>query len=347
MGWILQPEAYAEWMTERIARGIADAWKARAPGKVGWGQSQAVIAQNRRSTYADGTAVMYGKTGVPNFRGLEGYEDHLLDALFFWDESGKLLATAVNVPCPAQEVEGRSAIHADFWHPVREQLRLRHGAGLHVLAWTGAGGDQAPRPMHGKAAEERMRKLRGLSRLDEIARRITHGWEDAYDGARRDQQVDVVFHHHTAALDLPLRRVTAQESEMARRDAAKYAADPAQRWNHLWNQSVVARYELQQTQPAGVHEMELHVIRLGDIAIATNEFELFTDFGIQIKARSPALQTFVIQLTGSAGYLPSERAVRGGGYSAVPQSSRVGPDGGQVLVDRTVSALEGLWREGK
>lgn len=89
--------------------------------------------------------------------------------------------------------------------------------------------------------------------------------------------------------------------------------------------------------------MELHVLRLGDVAIATNEFELYTDYGVQIKARSPAVQTFVIQLTGSAGYLPTERAVRGGGYGAVIQSSRVGPEGGQVLVDRTVDRIRSMW----
>jgi hypothetical protein len=64
-----------------------------------------------------------------------------------------------------------------------------------------------------------------------------------------------------------------------------------------------------------------------------------------MKARSPAVQTFVIQLTGSLGYLPNERAVRGGGYSAVIQSSRIGPAGGQALVEQTVAALNGLWRD--
>ena len=75
---------------------------------------------------------------------------------------------------------------------------------------------------------------------------------------------------------------------------------------------------------------------MGDVAIATNTFELYTDYGVQMKARSPAVQTFIIQLTGSGGNIPSERAVRGGGYGAVIQSSRIGPAGGQVLVDRTV-----------
>ena len=62
---------------------------------------------------------------------------------------------------------------------------------------------------------------------------------------------------------------------------------------------------------------------------------------------SPAVQTFVIQLTGSGGYLPSERAVRGGGYGAVIQSSRIGPEGGQVLIERTVEAIKTLWSDAK
>ena len=91
--------------------------------------------------------------------------------------------------------------------------------------------------------------------------------------------------------------------------------------------------------------MDLHVLRLGDVAIATNDFELFTEFGIQMKARGRALQTFVIQLAGPGSYLPTAEAVRGGGYSAIVESNKVGPEGGQVLVDRTVEMINALWPE--
>jgi len=110
-----------------------------------------------------------------------------------------------------------------------------------------------------------------------------------------------------------------------------------------WHQRVVDRYERQQAGQLEPYPMELHAVRLGDVAIATNSFELYTDYGIQIKARSPALQTFVIQLAGEGTYLPTERAARGGGYGAVPQSNSVGPEGGQVLVERTVEAIRALW----
>jgi len=104
------------------------------------------------------------------------------------------------------------------------------------------------------------------------------------------------------------------------------------------------RFEQQQAGKTEPYAMELHVVRLGDVAIATNDFELYTDYGVAMQARSPALQTLVIQLAGGGSYLPTERAVRGGGYGAIPQSNRVGPEGGQVLVDRTVEVIQSLWK---
>ncbi|MBL9176842.1 MAG: hypothetical protein JNM65_02200 [Verrucomicrobiaceae bacterium] len=342
---VMKPEEYTGFMAERIVQAAARSWAQRQPAKAGWGQGQAVIAQNRRATYADGSAKMYGATNVPEFRGIEGYEDHNLDALFFWDMQDRLIATVVNVPCPSQEVEGLRVIHADFWDPVRRQLRERHGKGLHILAWTGAGGDQVPRPMYGKAADERMRRLRGLTRLEEVARRVVRGWEEAYEGAKLEPVTGAVLKHQVEKIALPWRKVTEKELADAQKAAAQYKDDPKEQWKYLWNQSVVDRHEAEKAGTHGAFQMELHTLRLGDVAIATNEFELYTDYGVQMKARSPAVQTFLIQLTGSAGYLPTPRAVAGGSYSAIIQSSRVGPEGGQVLVERTVEGMKRLWEK--
>ncbi|MDD4268815.1 MAG: hypothetical protein PHO07_03540 [Pirellulales bacterium] len=345
-GDFMRPSEFVEFFAEQVAGAVAESWQKRRVGKAGWGQGQAVVAQNRRAVYADGSAAMYGATNTEKFRAIEGYEDHNLEVLFFWDEKDRLIATAINVACPSQEAEGGLAIHADFWHPVRETLRERYGKDLLVLGWPGAGGDQTSRPMYGKAADARMRKLRGLTRLEEVARRIVNGWEEAYEAARKDIRGDAVLEHRVQQIALPHRKVTEAEAAEARTQAAKFADVPAQRWNFRWHQGVVDRYEAQQAGTEGDYNMELHALRLGDVAIATNPFELYTDYGVQIKARSPAVQTFVIQLTcGSGGYLASERAVRGGGYGAVIQSSRVGPEGGQVLVNRSLEAIGELWKK--
>jgi len=75
---------------------------------------------------------------------------------------------------------------------------------------------------------------------------------------------------------------------------------------------------------------------------------MYTEYGLRIKARSKAVQTFVVQLAGDCGgYLPTEEAVRGGHYSAEVFSNQVGPEGGNVLVDKTVDAINSMWEGSK
>lgn len=339
---VMQPNAYCAFAADRIAEAIERAWKSRKPGSFTWGLGHAAVAENRRATYADGHATMYGKANQPDFRSLEGYEDHDIGSLFFWNDAGKLIAIAVNVSCPSQEVEGDSSINADFWHPARELLRKRYGSDVCVLGWTGAAGDQSPHLMYRKNAEERMRELRKLTRLEELARRIVAAVDETFDAVKNDRHADVPLIHKTETLQLPKRLVT--EAEYAQTKAAIVAEKPTQMRNK-WHQKILDRYEKQKTDPKPACSEEIHVLRLGDVAICTNTFELFTDYSVQMKARSQANQTFVIQLAGGGqfAYLATKRAVAGGGYSAVIQSNEVGPEGGQILVDRTVALINSMW----
>jgi hypothetical protein len=353
MEGVMQVEEYLSFLTKRIADAIVQAWNKRSRGSVTWGLSHAVVAYNRRAVYADGSAQMYGKTDIAEFRNLEGYEDHDVNTLFFWNDLGELVGVVVNVSCPSQEVESRSTVNADFWHPVRKALRERYGEQLCILAWTGASGDQSPHLMYRKAADERMRKLRGLNRLDEIARRIVRAVDDAYEAVKNDRHTDVSLIHKVEMIRMPMRLVTEAEYTEAK-EAVEKAADKIKQNSEAavreyrrmkWYGVTVNRFEKQRTEPKPKYEMELHVLRIGDVAICTNSFELFTDYGIRMKARSKAVQTFVVQLVGPGTYLPTEKAIRGGHYSAVVHSSLVGPEGGNVLVNRTLNIINSLWTE--
>jgi len=343
---VMHPDAYLEFLVHQLGDAIVQAWDKREAASVAWGLGEAVVAHNRRAVYANGTSVMYGNSNTPNFRGIEGAEDHGVELLYFWNTEGKLIATSINVACPSQEAEHRSTINADFWHPVRETLKKTHGDQLHILTWTGAAGDQSPHLIYRKEAESRMRNLRGIDSLNEIARRIVNTWEDVYQLVQQDQHEELVFEHQVKAVQLPFRKITALEASAAKRSAEALADSKAANAfvTRKWHQRTVDRFEQQQAGESPTFPVNLHVIRLGDVAIATNPFELFTDYGVQIKSRSPALQTFIIQLSqGSGGYLATERAVAGGGYSAIPQSGAVGPEGGQMLVEESVQLIRSLW----
>jgi hypothetical protein len=49
-------------------------------------------------------------------------------------------------------------------------------------------------------------------------------------------------------------------------------------------------------------------------------------------------------MSGFGSYLPTARAQAAGSYSAIPQSNIIGPEGGQMLVDKTVEIIEQLWQ---
>lgn len=200
-----------------------------------------------------------------------------------------------------------------------------------------------------------MRRLRGLSRLDEIARRIVRAVNDAYEVVQHKRHGNVALVHKVAKLNLPMRRVTPQEYQQAKAEVDKantqMAEDPkaaVRVYRRMkWYEETVKRFERQQAEPKPTRAMELHVLRIGDVAVCTNPFELYTEYGIRIKARSNAVQTFVVQLTGGGTYLATARAEQGGGYSAVAHSCLVGPEGGKMLVDRTVALINALWKKTK
>jgi hypothetical protein len=79
--------------------------------------------------------------------------------------------------------------------------------------------------------------------------------------------------------------------------------------------------------------------------MCTNRFEYYLDFGMRIKARSKALQTFVVQLAGEGTYLPTERSMKGGSYGAYIASTPIGPEGGQVIVEECVKSINEMFDE--
>ena len=341
--------AYRVLFVKNVADAIVKAWNSRSPGSVSWGLNRVAVPYNRRASYANNTTTMYGKTNIPEFRNLEGYEDHDINSLFFWNKEGNLIAMSIDVACPAQEVEGRSEVNADYWHPVRMALKEKFGNDLTVLGWIGAAGDQSPHIMYRKAADERMLKLSNKTRMDDIAERVVSAVEETYKTVKNDQYRNLQLIHKVEKIKLPVRIITKKEYEESKivRDeaAALIAKDPKaadqQYAKMTWFGDVLKRYEQQNTNPD--YETEIHVLRIGDAVICTNQFELFTDYGIRIQARSKALQTFVVQLAGPGTYLATEKAIRGGGYSAVCQSNIVGSEGGQILVDRTVKLIDEMW----
>ncbi len=343
---VMGPLEYAPFFCAQAEEAAVQAWSARRPGAISHALGHAAVGFNRISVYADGSAQMYGKTDRSDYIGPEGGCDHGVEMLFLWDEHDHPSGIMINVACPSQVVEGQLYVSADYWGPVRTMLKQRYGERFFVYPMTGAAGDQSPRDLVRRGRNEP--DMRSEPGMMEMARRIVRAVEDVYESARRERETYPVFRHHIERLDLPARRVTDEEAAAARTEKEQLTAlgppAPGSRDQAMLRRAndVLDRYESQGASPT--YSMNLHVIRLGDVAIATNPFELYLEYGLRIKARSHAQQTFIAQLSDDRGrYLPTPKAVAGGAYGSRITDNNVGPEGGDVLVERTVAAINDLW----
>jgi hypothetical protein len=364
---VMQAADYEHFVIERISRAIAEAWNSRQPGEIAFGQDYAVVGRNRRWVDKNGASTMYGNTDTPAFSHIEGYEDHSVGVLATRDLHGTLTGMVVNVPCTSQVSENDFMLSADYWCETRQELRSRFGERLFILPQCSAAGDQSPHLLFGQEGEERMLKLKRRTPRQEIAHRIASAVENIITCLPAEFSSDPILEHQVLSLELPLTTLSEDDVQTARLEAErlhneyldelqKLEADPASRQEPRWYipvtaayrrmnwfQGVIDRFEAQKL--GATFPVEVHVLRLADSVIATNPFEYYLDYGVYIKTRSKAVQTFLVQLAGAGSYIPSTRSVAGGGYGSIPASNPVGPQGGWQLAEETIALINLLWSD--
>jgi hypothetical protein len=377
IGWlaelpgVLPVLEYRHFLLDKIVAVVGEAWRNRRPGGVAQGLAFARVGHCRRAVYSNGTAEMYGRTDREDFTGMEGGEDSGVDLLFTFDEARKPTGVILNLACPAQVMEATYKISSDFIGETRQRLKQCFGEDFRILGQISAAGCQSPRDL--------IRNYKGepdfwhADGVTELGRRLAEAVERECLNSSSRIDFSPLLRHTVRSLALPRRRASytayveakkklAELEALLPEDAAyrqfceevarneKQPGRPGPYDSKLWhfvliqnNRAVIDRYESQDAAP--VFDLEMHVVRLGEAVFATNPFELYLDFGHQIKARSAAGQTFVVQLCGgTGGYLPNARAEQLGGYGGLIINGIVGSEGGRKLVDTTVSEIGALWR---
>ena len=358
---VMSPREAFEYIAERVAQAIKTAWESRSDAYYSNQFGRAAVGMNRRVCYDDGSAKMWGDTNSANFTELESGNDSGIELLYIFNEAKKLTGVMANIACPSQVVEHRSFVSSDYWGKVKILLREKFGSGLYVLGLCAPAGDQCPRDMirwqnpetpiddPNIKREHYIERNADPSMFDiagswKVGKRIAHEIIDVYDEIKiAELKNRSVFKHECLSVDLPVRRVTITEYEAAVKTLEDYVSQKSEftfednARMHVCA-GTIARYDLQQIKD--IHTVELHIIHWDHIAVATSPFELFLDYGNQIRARSKSRQTFLIQLAcGCDSYLPTRKAEKGGHYSAYVSSGIVGSLGGELLVRKTVEML--------
>lgn len=367
----LPPAAYVEFLKTQILAAVRQAWSERAPGGIAPAFGRAAIGHCRRAVYSGSSAEMYGDTTRSDFTGMEAGVDSGVEMLFTFSEKARPTGMIVNLACPSQVMEATYLISSDFMGAARENLQREFGSQFHTLCQVSAAGCQSPRDL-----VRNYRTEPDFWHADGVgvhAGRLSRAVLEAYSQTAGKIEYQPVFRHTCRRLQLPLRRVSYQQYSQAVTDLQgllqrlpeREAFEDFCRQTHaneaipgrpgpydsklhhfvlIQNaRAVVKRYQSQDDKP--YFDYDLQALRLGDCAMVNCPFELYLCFGQIIKARSPARQTFVVQLSGgSGGYLPSPEAERLGGYGGLIINGKVGADGGYLLADAAGDRIRELWQ---
>lgn len=386
---ITPPEEYLEFFLKNASDAICESFESRKEGYISYGYGYAVVAHSRRTVYnkdmtegsddrkykiVEGTAKMYGKTDTPEFSHFEAGADHYANFMFTFDGDKKLTGAIVNIPCPSQNMEMENLLSSDYWHDVRAELKKRYGD-IYILPQCAAAGDLSPRTLYYRKAEDRRYRMkykdlkiddrimnkREVYNRREAALRICEAFDEVYEWASQEKYNDMPVKHTVKTLELDRRFITDEEYEIfsAKEEIEVNFVSTGDKFKDLVTnseklafknsaESFVKRYEEQKEEP--LFEAEIHIIRIGDIAFASNQFELYMDYQHRIQARSPFVQTFIVQLCAQPGkdtgtYLPTERGFKNRGYSANIYTNAVTPKGGAKLVEETLKELKKLYDE--
>ncbi|MFO0799978.1 MAG: hypothetical protein U0804_21105 [Gemmataceae bacterium] len=311
-------ERYVKFLAGKIAAGVTAAHAKLAPAKVGWGAAdEPGHVFNRRwlttpgfenvNPFGDKTDKVRTNPGYGN-KALDrqaGPVDPAVSVLSVRGADGA--PRALFAAYGLHYVGDRPALSADYFGVFAERVGPLLGATgdsfVGVLA-NGTSGDVNNINFAGPAPPKR----EPGERSREVAEAVAKAAKAAADGAT--YRSDITLSVATTELTLKVRKPTA--AEVARAEKRLEAANGRELKgpDEVYARETVLLAKYPDTVP-----VRLQAIRVGDLGIVAIPCEVFTQIGLDIKAKSPLRQTFVVSLAnGYNGYLPTAAQHALGGY---------------------------------
>ena len=315
-------EGYIRRLVEASSEAVGRALASREESEMAvgiafeWG-----VAFNRRIRMRDGTSRTHGSFRDPLALGYEGPIDPEVGVLAVRGRDGSLRGALVNFACHPTHHGGDSFFSAGYPGVVARELKAR---GIPVtLFLQGAAGNIAyddPKGGPGKPKEAIGRAL-ALDVIDALAK---PSWSTPATVSAASKSVRVRY-----------RDVTEDDIRGTTRGAQRFGEEG---YYDRKIPPLVAMFREKKEETA-----EVQVIRLGDLALASQPSESFVEHGLRIKEATWPVRTLVVgYANGMLGYLPTEEAFPRGGYECTfGPPSPMAPDAGRVLADAAIELVRG------
>ena len=327
--------AYLDRLKDKLTALAAKTMASLTPSRIGVGKGRARIGHNRRTCWRDGSHKMGGACGQPGYTGNEGPDDDEQFVLYAVDGDDRITAILhqnTSHPCTFY---GADFYSADYPGLARSLLRDALGE-IPVLFFNGAFGDMGQQKLDtrtsGESKETRLRRC-ALPLAGETLRLIHENPPLA------DTAVEHCHEDLEVAVRLPAKEKLAWAKTVLERVDRGETVPP---FDIVFAHGAALLQKRFGANPVGT--LPIHVIRIGPAAIVTQPTELFCQFGLDIKRRSPFPLTSVFSICdGYSGYCPTYDAVMAGGYSGEPiYWTRFVPEAGYQIVDAACRLLSRL-----
>lgn len=316
---------YLEKVHQQIVSAVCDADRSRAEVQVSVGSGQeSSVAFNRRFRMKNGRTFTHPGQGNPDVLEPAGPIDPEVGVIGSWDAKGQLTGCIVNFACHATTSPG--GISANWIYYLEKTIRGTFGDRVPVIFLQGACGDITQvdnrNPYQQPGAEEWARLVGCRVGAEAIKVLLS---------SPRGALSPVGF--GTKQLRIQRR---APSPERVERCLAMVQKDPKEVGVTDWvfAKEVVLLDASLKKNPAT--ELEVQAVQLGPAIFISNPAELFVEFGLTLKKRSPFQFTFPVELAnGCVGYVPTEEALSptGGGYETrLTSYSNLEPTAGRQMV---------------
>ena len=329
---VAQDSTYVESLKAKIVGAVAEAVSTRFESKVGVGKGRCGKEQ--------------GVGG--NRREVDGPSDPEVGLLAIADARGICRAVMVNYTLHPTVIHAESTVvTADYPGYIREYL-ARRMPGAVVLFTQGTSGDQSSRYFRKGQSFEEAKRIGFAIGEAAYSRLKTMDYRSEARLCARSEEIDIGLR------DLPpkkevLAAIEAQKRllEELKRGGADYIAVQNADLKLLGYEDVLGYIEMrEQGRRIDLYEdereAEIQAIAIGDARIAAIPGEVFVEFGLDIKRRSPLPgTTFVVELANGClpGYACTRQAYAEGGYEA--GTSLLAEDFGYEMVEKAVELMGG------
>jgi hypothetical protein len=333
---------YSQLLPGLIAKGIEEAVKNLVPAKVGWAVVQDtehthcrrwILRPDRIRTDPFGQAtvraMMHPGHQNPDFLGPAGPVDPNLSLLSVQSREGAPIVVLVNY---SMHYFGSPAVSADYYGRFAEKFKQMIGAESTSppfvgIMCQGTSGDLQWMD-YGEPAVQKS--------LDSFAEEVARV---ALEGYKKIEYRDwVPLEMRETKLRLGLRLPGKARVEWAKRTVAEMGGAKPKTLPEIYAREQLLLLE----HPT--RELNIQALRIGDLGIAAIPCEVFGITGLKIKAQSPLVPTFVIELAnGAEGYIPPPEQHKLGGYTTWPaRSAGLEVEAEPKIVETVLGLLEGV-----